>query len=142
MVEQSQYAAAASVPLIKYPSLRVPHPVELPPDIHPLPDSVNAYFVYPFTLEPHVLSVESSRRSTIAAHTARRQAYLLAREEEKEKRKRDALRKIAPGFEPQAVLVPIRAASNTEPNEGEQTKSVMDNLVEQLAALESLHSSS
>jgi len=83
--------------------------------------------------------VESSRRSTIAAHTARRQAYLLAREEEKEKRKRDALRKIAPGFEPQAVLVPIRAASNTETNEG---KSVMDNLAEQLAALESLHSSS
>jgi hypothetical protein len=57
---QSQYAAASIVPLIKSPSLRVPPPVcpkplslataffnvsqvELPPDIHPLPDSVAPY---------------------------------------------------------------------------------------------------
>lgn len=84
--------------------------------------------------------MESSRRNTIAAHAARRQAYLLAREEEKEKRKRDALRRIAPGFEPQGVLVPTRAASSVDPSEGEHTSSAMDSLADQLAALESLHS--
>ncbi|KAK2465038.1 hypothetical protein APHAL10511_003114 [Amanita phalloides] len=142
MVDQSQYAAAATVPLIKYPSLRLPLPVQLPPDIHPLPDSVDAYFVYPFTLEPHVLAVESARRTTIAAHAARREAHLISREGEKEKRKRDALHRIAPGFEPQGVLVPMRAASNLENrnlNEGEHTNSVMDSLAEQLAALEYLN---
>jgi len=80
----------------------------MPPDIHPLPDSVTSYFVYPYTLEPHILTLESSRRTTQAAHAARHEAYLRARDEEKEKRKRDKLRKIAPGFEPTgAVLVPV-----------------------------------
>ncbi|KAI8986672.1 hypothetical protein BD414DRAFT_577972 [Trametes punicea] len=150
---QSQYAPAARVPLIKSPSLRVPRPIELPPDIHPLPDSVTAYFVYPFTLEPHVLTVESARRSTLAAHAARREAYLKAREEEKERRKREALRRIAPGFEPKATpLVPTKrmsgvpgqSSSSSEPgvsssHEGEhkRTKSVMEELVDQLAAMDS-----
>jgi len=64
---KSHYAAASRVPLIQSPSLRVPRPVEypmtrslglheflililspilqveLPPGIHPLPESVNAY---------------------------------------------------------------------------------------------------
>ncbi|RDB21768.1 hypothetical protein Hypma_011094 [Hypsizygus marmoreus] len=146
MPEQSQYAAASHVPLIKSPSLRVPRPVELPPDIHPLPDSVTAYFVYPFTLEPHVITLESSRRTTIAAHTARREAYLRSRDDEKERRKRDALRKIAPGFEPQgSVLIPTRTSSASaaqEPTDTSQaghmhTRSVMDDLVDQLAALDS-----
>ncbi|KAI0674542.1 hypothetical protein C8Q78DRAFT_601998 [Trametes maxima] len=150
---QSQYAPAADVPLIQSPSLRVPRPVELPPDIHPLPDSVTAYFVYPFTLEPHVLTVEASRRSTLAAHAARREAYLKARDEEKERRKRDALRRIAPGFEPTATpLIPTKrfsgvpgqhVASAEAGSSGEgggehrRTKSVMEDLVDQLAALDS-----
>ncbi|KAJ3512590.1 hypothetical protein NLJ89_g3432 [Agrocybe chaxingu] len=83
MGEQSPYLAAAQIPLIKSPSLRVPQPVELPPDIHPLPDSVNPYFVYPFTLEPHIVTLESSRRTTLAAHATRREAYLRSRDEEK-----------------------------------------------------------
>jgi hypothetical protein len=41
-------------------------------------------FVYPFTLEPHVLNAESNRRATIAAHAARREAHLHAREDEEE----------------------------------------------------------
>ncbi|KAI0634827.1 hypothetical protein C8Q77DRAFT_1104222 [Trametes polyzona] len=150
---QSQYAPAAGVPLIKSPSLRVPRPVELPPDIHPLPDSVTAYFVYPFTLEPHVLTVEASRRSTLAAHAARREAYLKAREDEKERRKREALRRIAPGFEPKATpLVPTKrfsgvpgqpgssAEGGSQTGEGgghQRSKSVMEDLVDQLAALDS-----
>ncbi|KAF8882236.1 hypothetical protein BD779DRAFT_1612467 [Infundibulicybe gibba] len=143
MPDQSQYAAAAHVPLIKSPSLRVPPPVELPPDIHPLPDSITPYFAYPFTLEPHVLTMESSRRTAISAHAVRREAYLRSRQDEKERRKRDALRKIAPGFEPQgAVLVPTRASSAPLiPSEDivkthRPAKSVMEDLVDQLAALD------
>ncbi|KAF5361438.1 hypothetical protein D9758_006165 [Tetrapyrgos nigripes] len=148
MEDKSPYAAAANVPVIKSPSLRVPKPVTLPPDIHPLPLSVEPYFVYPFRVEPHILTMESSRRSTLAAHAARREAYLKAREEEKERRKREALRKVAPGFDPQGVLVPTRTASislpispapgSTSPPGGHRhTKSVMEDLVDQLAALDS-----
>ncbi|KAF8900847.1 hypothetical protein CPB84DRAFT_1815323 [Gymnopilus junonius] len=145
---KAPYAAAASVPLIKSPSLRVPRPVELPQDIHPLPDSVNAYFVYPFTIEPHTITLESSRRTTLAAHTARREAYLRSRDEEKERRRREALRRIAPGFEPHGgPLVPTKSASPrssvASPPQGmlgegirQQPRSVMDDLVDQLAALE------
>jgi len=158
---KSHYAAASRVPLIQSPSLRVPRPVELPPDIHPLPESVNAYFVYPFTLEPHVLAVESKRRATITALAARREAYLHAREDEKQRRKREALRRIAPGFEPRsAPLVPVKTGAVLDRQElmqGEATgdaaspvvaaglglglpqRDVMDDLVEQLAALEDPH---
>ncbi|KAK7684978.1 hypothetical protein QCA50_011813 [Cerrena zonata] len=154
---QSPYAAASRAPLIKSPSLHVPAPVEMPPDIHPLPDSVIDYFVYPFTLEPHIITLESSRRATLAAHAVRREAYLRTREEEKERRKREALKRIAPGFEPQGgLLVPTKRFStdlhadngsgshsgsgpDTPDTQGghNRTKSVMDDLVEHLAKLES-----
>ncbi|KAL5498638.1 hypothetical protein ACEPAH_1993 [Sanghuangporus vaninii] len=160
MHEQSQYAPAAHVPLIKSPSLRIPRPIEAPPDIHPLPDDINAYFVYPFTLEPHILTLESSRAATIAAHTAKHEAYLRQREENKERRKREALRRIAPGFEPQSgPLVPTKVsetggarsvvptASQGEGAAGDsgsdaiaaghiRQRSVMDDLVDHLAALD------
>ncbi|KAK1236517.1 hypothetical protein PQX77_000210 [Marasmius sp. AFHP31] len=152
--DKSPYAAISNVPLIKSPSLRVPRPVQLPPDIHPLPESVTAYFAYPFTLEPHVLAMEGSRRATLASHAAKREGYLKAREDEKERRKREALRKIAPGFEPQgSVLVPTRATSApvpVHPPSGQpvppppghrHTRSVMDDLVDHLAALDSGKSS-
>jgi hypothetical protein len=77
---------------------------------------------------------------------------LQSRQDEKERRKRDALRKIAPGFEPLgSVLVPTRrtnlgggtASSGDEGDGGssrpghKHTKSVMEDLVDQLAALDS-----
>ncbi|KAF8645983.1 hypothetical protein AX16_007410 [Volvariella volvacea WC 439] len=153
---QSQYAAAANIPLIQSPLLRAPPPVQLPPDIHPLPDSVTEYFVYPFTLEPHVLTLETSRRTTLAAHATRREAYLRSREEEKERRRREALRKIAPGFDPQAPLTPLPLKSSpaspgshpglTSPGASQGAtgphRSVMDDLVDQLAAMETAGGSS
>ncbi|KAF8151993.1 hypothetical protein K438DRAFT_1539453, partial [Mycena galopus ATCC 62051] len=139
------YAPAARAPLIQSPSLRVPRPVDTPsPDIHPLPDSVTPYFVYPFTLESHVLTLEASRRTTLASHATRREEYLRARAEEKERRKRDALRRIAPGFEPEGhLLVPTKRSSiiATAPTASPQPpRSVMDDLVDQLAALDSASS--
>ncbi|KAL0948005.1 hypothetical protein HGRIS_010625 [Hohenbuehelia grisea] len=120
----------------------------MPPDIHPLPESVTAYFVYPFTLEPHILTMESSRRTTVTAHAARREAYLRARDDEKERRKREALRRIAPGFEPRASpLVPTKRDSANlhhlqEATGDQRPRSVMDDLVDQLAALDASHSTS
>ena len=88
------------------------------------------------------MTLESSRRSTLAAHSARRDAYIQGREDEKERRKREKLRKVAPGFEPSAgVLVPTRnsvqLASSTDLMQNKGEKDVMDDLVEQLARLES-----
>ncbi|KAG8931746.1 hypothetical protein FRC03_011754 [Tulasnella sp. 419] len=150
MQEHAQYAATNAVPLIKSPSLRVPKPVEMPEDMYPLPPNITEYFAYPFTLEPHVLTLESSRQTSLAAHAARRDALLRSREEEKERRKRDILRKVAPGFHPESgPLVPKRLSSNrvddstnksqsnAAPLNEVKPRSVMDDLVDQLAALDS-----
>ena len=131
--------------------------------VHHLPTHPNTQFAYPFTLEPHLLTVESSRRTTLASHTARRAALLKARDDEKDRRRREALRRIAPGFEPEgAVLTPVRALGSGQhalPGDGhgggsgnasgrgtpdaqggpghQRSRSVMDDLVDQLAAMDS-----
>ncbi|KAG8989399.1 hypothetical protein FRB90_002253 [Tulasnella sp. 427] len=152
----TQYAASSNVPLIKSPSLRVPKAVEMPADMYPLPDSITEYFAYPFTLEPHVITLESSRKSTIASHSARREAYLASREQEKERRKREALQRVAPGYRPESgPLAPRRLGDlvakrldESGPNKATvdpmqlpppppPTRTVMDDLVDQLAAMES-----
>ncbi|KIK95555.1 hypothetical protein PAXRUDRAFT_826903 [Paxillus rubicundulus Ve08.2h10] len=122
-------SAASHIPLIKSPALRVPPPVGLPPDIHPLPDSVTPYFVYPFTLEPHVLAVESSRRERLSNYVARREALLRSREDEKERRRREALKKVAPGFNGDGTML-------TPDSDRRSSVDVMDDLVDQLARID------
>ncbi|KAG8833891.1 hypothetical protein FRC18_002908 [Serendipita sp. 400] len=144
----SQYGEAAHVPLIKSPSLRVPKLVQAPPDIHPLPDSVAPYFVYPYTLEPHIITLESQRQTTLAAQKAHREAVFRRREqakeqqrlereriktlmeEEEERKRKEKLRKVAPGFDPNVgALVPTRvgkAATPASPTASTSTMGIMD----------------
>jgi len=158
--DSRHYEAAYRIPLIKGPTLRTPKPIYLPPDIHPLPDDVTPYFAYPFTLEPHTLTLESSRQTTLQAHHARNTAYIKQREDEKSRKKREALRKIAPGFEPSSgPLVPTKLSHSSSPQSstvigsesidaktdsvhpedgfGVKKRDVMDDLVDQLAAIDS-----
>ena len=77
-------------------------------------------------------------------------AYLKRREEEKERRKKEALRKVAPGFEPSAgTLVPQRVGGNSSQPDIQAVsttttqsipKDPMADLVDQLVALEAAHS--
>lgn len=91
----------------------------------------------------------------MAAHAARHEGYLKQREETKERRKRDALRRIAPGFEPSSgPLVPVKISSGRPDVVGAQegsvigagmhdrTRSVMDDLVDHLAALDAVSGNS
>jgi len=97
-----------------------------------------------------VANIEATRQSTLNAHTAACEAYLKRREEEKERRKKEALRKVAPGFEPSAgTLVPQRVGGgvpqlNAQAGPSSPTQSIpkdpMADLVDQLAALEAAHS--
>ena len=105
-------------------------------------------FRYPFTLEPHVLAMESSRQTTVAAHAARREVYLKSREDAKKRRKREALQRVAPGFDPdQGVLrptsfsakstgKPTQALGTASQNEEDQQQKYLDQLVDQLSKLD------
>nr|ODO04257.1 hypothetical protein L204_00613 [Cryptococcus depauperatus CBS 7855] len=136
-----QYAAAATVPLVKSPSLWLPKP-----------------FVYPFTLEDHVLNLHPSPHEAISQKRAKCAEILHEREEEEEQKERDAIRKIAPGYNPSSVLVPKSShtpsssisqtfnqlSSTTQTNatqtyERSQTKETdaMDDLVARLEEMES-----
>lgn len=57
----SLYATSSRVPLIKSPAVRVPPPIVLPNNLHPLPPNLQDYFVYPFNLERFVLENADKR---------------------------------------------------------------------------------
>ncbi|BGP51006.1 hypothetical protein JCM10450v2_006932 [Rhodotorula kratochvilovae] len=97
------------VPLIRNPGFWIPKPVELPPDIHPLPEDVHAYFVYPHTLEAHVLSTLPSALQTLQQTHAQRVALLASYAESKERARKARLNQVAPGYaEGGAALEPMR----------------------------------
>jgi len=102
--------------------------------------------------------MDPNNRAVIATNAVRREEYLRAREDEKQRRKREALRRIVPGFEPRsAPLVPVkngaalgqqqqrqrseqrREETGGENSQGRPQRDVMDDLVERLAALEDPH---
>lgn len=78
--------------------------IELPNDVHPLPDDITAYvscgpsrtngsllnlskqFVYPFNLETHVLSQQPQPHEAIAQRRAKAAAILHQRELEEEQK--------------------------------------------------------
>ncbi|WRT69811.1 uncharacterized protein IL334_006802 [Kwoniella shivajii] len=111
-----QYSAAATIPLIKSPSLWLPKPIEMPNDIHPLPEDITAYFVYPFSLEEHILSTHPSAAESISQRRARNAEILHQREVEEEQREKDVLRKIAPGYNPSSLLLPSSSSSTNIPS--------------------------
>ncbi|KAG0658505.1 hypothetical protein C6P46_005748 [Rhodotorula mucilaginosa] len=103
------------VPLIKNPGFWVPKPVQLPPDIHPLPDDVQAYFVYPHTLEAHVLQTLPPALAQLQAEQQQRLALLASYAESKERARRAELNRLAPGWHEGkgGVMQPLRAGSSS-----------------------------
>lgn len=104
------YALASRVPLIKSHSISLPKPVKLPPDLHPLPADISAYFVYPFSLESYVVDPNTPSSNTVDQLLAKHKQYLENREKDKEDRQREMLRKLAPGWHGD-VLMPTNSAN-------------------------------
>lgn len=106
------YATCSQLPLIKAPSLRVPPPVTLPPTLHPLPNNIQDYFVYPFSLERFVLDAAEKR----------------------EREKREELQRRAPGWiEGGGVLEPTKRTGS-----GSEAKAIQSEVDELGAMLDQL----
>jgi len=106
---QGQYKPFEHVALIQSPLLRIPKPVQMPPDIHPLPDTLEPYMVYSFSLEERTLALLAQQRQSLSTDIAQHTEALAAWDREKQRRKREELRRVAPGFEPDlGMLVPTR----------------------------------
>lgn len=155
------YTLASRVPLIKSHSISIPKPVKLPPDLHPLPTDISAYFVYPFSLESYVLDPNTPSSSTVEQLLEKHKLYLEAREREKEEKKRELLRKMAPGWQggAGAVLMPTSASQQLvaekeagvegkggdgqvgEQHGQKEERTPLDDLADHLAQLDALNSS-
>ncbi|PWN33007.1 uncharacterized protein FA14DRAFT_162178 [Meira miltonrushii] len=97
----SLYATCSRVPLIKSPAVRVPPPITLPNNLHPLPPNLQEYFVYPFNLEHFVLENADRREKA---------------------RKQDMLKR-APGWnEDGKVLEPTRRPTSMQSFDESQTQ--------------------
>ncbi|BGP02832.1 hypothetical protein RTBOTA2_005894 [Rhodotorula toruloides] len=119
------------VPLIKNPGFWIPKPVELPPDIHPLPEDVHAYFVYPHTLEEHVLSTLPSTLSQRESQHTQRLALLASYAESKERARKARLNQVAPGWdEGGKALMPTQVRRETVvPAKEEKRRRETENLM-------------
>ncbi|CAO1630126.1 unnamed protein product [Sympodiomycopsis kandeliae] len=108
----SPYDVARRVNLIKSPSVAVPPPITFPTDLHPLPPDLQAYFVYPFSLESYVLDPNSPSSRTLEEFHERHVSYLEWRKSEKERIEKERLRKVAPGWDQTAApLQPNRKST-------------------------------
>ncbi|BGP27050.1 hypothetical protein JCM10295v2_006012 [Rhodotorula toruloides] len=120
------------VPLIKNPAFWTPKPVELPPDIHPLPDDVHAYFVYPHTLEAHVLSTLPSALSQRQSQHTQRLALLASYAESKERARKARLNQVAPGWDEGGKAlepVPVRRETAVSGAKEEKRREKVENLM-------------
>ncbi|KAI5477707.1 hypothetical protein MNV49_005990 [Pseudohyphozyma bogoriensis] len=117
-----------SIPHIKSPSFYVNPPVELPPDIHPLPLNITDYFVYPLTLEPHALNLLSQSLLTFRTDQTKRLELLKRRDEEQEAERRRKLNAIAPGW---GQGMGVLEFSQLSVKEKEKVKEVVQAQVEQ-----------
>ncbi|OAV92685.1 hypothetical protein PTTG_27592 [Puccinia triticina 1-1 BBBD Race 1] len=103
---------ASNIPLIRAPGTWLPKPIACPSDLHPLPEDVTAYFVYPYTLEPsslrylnglssHPTNWETTLRSAqtyLEERRLRKEAERIQIENEKEQIRLNSLRLVAPGW--------------------------------------------
>ncbi|GAA5986589.1 hypothetical protein JCM11641_005159 [Rhodosporidiobolus odoratus] len=104
------------VPLIRNPGFWVPKPVELPPDIQPLPEDVHAYFVYDHSLESHVLSTLPSALQNLQQTHSQRLHLLASYADSKERARKARLNQVAPGYaEGGAALEPTRRRETAMP---------------------------
>jgi hypothetical protein len=71
----------------------------------------SSQFVYPFTLEPHVLEHSPAHRAQAHASQAAHVALLLRRETERHERERKERMRLAPGWAGGQGLVPVRKAT-------------------------------
>ncbi|GAA5948377.1 hypothetical protein JCM3765_001396 [Sporobolomyces pararoseus] len=120
--ESSTFPSAAElvdrVPLIKNPAFWVHAPVEVPLDIHPLPEDVQAYFVYPHTLESHVLSTLPNQLAQLEQTRSQRIALLESYEESKERARKAKLQALAPGWNEGmgGVMQPVKKGTTATTN--------------------------
>ncbi|PLW36948.1 hypothetical protein PCASD_06637 [Puccinia coronata f. sp. avenae] len=119
---------ASNIPLIRAPGTWLPKPISCPSDIHPLPDDVTAYFVYPYTLEPSSLRYLSglschptnwhttfqSTQTYLEERRARKEAERIRIQNEKDKSRLDSLRLVAPGWNGAMESI-LSAPSSTPP---------------------------
>lgn len=148
------YSLASRVPLIKSPSISLPKPVKLPPDLHPLPADISAYFVYPFSLESYVLDPNTPSSSTVDQLLAKHQQYLDNRQREKEQKQKELLRKVAPGWQGDVLLptssskaalgeaAPADQEKQHDEDHKKEERTPLDDLADHLAQLDALNSSS
>lgn len=99
--------------------------------------------MYPFTLEQHVVSLHPAPHVAIAERRARLAAILHEREVAEERKEKAELHRLAPGYNPQSVLVPTHrqgsgagAGAFEMPEAKSGPPDPMDDLVAQLEQME------
>ncbi|EGG00061.1 uncharacterized protein MELLADRAFT_112195 [Melampsora larici-populina 98AG31] len=123
------YELLNNIPLIKAPGTWLPKPIVLPADLHPMPDDITAYFVYPYTLESSSLNYLSNLKTNAQNLKTQYQSandYLSKREQLKliEKQeiqhqlrlnKLQTLHRLAPGWNGQMDSIVSSSSSSTSP---------------------------